>query len=80
MVADSHSISARWRNHLSPLFNGHLVNDVRPTKILTAEPLVPESSDLEIKLAIEKLKSQNSPGIGQSPQEFIKAEGRDSLL
>jgi len=34
---------------------------------------VPEPSALEFELAIEKLKSNKSPGIGQIPSEFIKA-------
>jgi hypothetical protein len=36
----------------------HGVNDFRQTEIHTAEPLVPEPSDSEIEMAIEKLKSQ----------------------
>ena len=31
LVTDSHSISARWRNHFSQLLNVHVVNDVRQT-------------------------------------------------
>ena len=42
----------------------------------TAEPLVPEPSASEFELAIEKLKSDNSPGIDQIPAELIKAGGR----
>ena len=42
----------------------------------TAEPLVPEPSDFEVELAIEKLKSHKSPGIDQIPAELIKAGGR----
>jgi len=37
---------------------------------------VPEPSAFEIELAIEKLKSQKSPGIGQILAEIIKAGGR----
>jgi len=33
LVADSHSILARWRNHFSQLLNIHGVNDVRQTEI-----------------------------------------------
>jgi len=29
LVADLHSILARWRNHLSQIFNIHGFNDVR---------------------------------------------------
>ena len=71
LVADSHSILARWRNHFSQLLNVHGVNDVRQTEIHTAEPLVPEPSVFEVELAIEKLKSHPSPGIDQIPVEVI---------
>ena len=52
LVADSHSILARWRNNFSQLLNIHGVNDGRQTEIHTAEPLVPEPSAYEVKLAI----------------------------
>jgi len=42
----------------------------RQTKIHTAEPLVPEPSAFEVKLAIEKLKSHKSPGTDQIPAEL----------
>ena len=58
MIADSHSILASWKNHFSQLSNIHGVDDVRQTEIDAAEPLVPEPSAFEIKLAIEKLKSK----------------------
>ena len=58
VVADSHSILARWRNHFSQLLNVNGVNDVRQAEIHTAEPLVPEPSALDVELAIEKLKNQ----------------------
>jgi hypothetical protein len=74
LVADSHSILARWMNHFSQLLEIHGVNDVTQTEIHTAEPHVPETSVFEI--AIEKLKSHNSPGIDQIPAELIKAGGR----
>ena len=50
MATDSHSILARWRNHFSQLLNVHGVNDVRQTEILTAEPLVLETSALEVEM------------------------------
>ena len=55
MVVVSHSILARWREYLSQLLNILGVNDVRQTEIHTAEPLVPEPSAFEVKLAIGKL-------------------------
>ena len=48
LVADSHSILARWRNYFSQLLNVRGVNDVRQTEIHTAEPLVPEPSASEV--------------------------------
>jgi len=53
LVADSHSILARWRNHFSQLLNVHEFNHIRQTEIHTAEPLVPEPSAFEFELAIE---------------------------
>jgi len=73
LVADSHSILARWRNYFFQILNVHGVNDVWQTEIHTAEPLVPELSASEVKLAIENLKSHKSPGIHQIPAKLIKA-------
>jgi hypothetical protein len=44
LVAQSHSILARWQNHFSQLLNVHWVNDVRQTETQAAEPLVSDSS------------------------------------
>jgi hypothetical protein len=73
LVADSHSIVARWRNYFSQLFNVHWVKDVGQAEIHTAEPLVPDPSATEVELAIDKLKSHKSLGIDQIPAELIKA-------
>jgi len=80
LVADSHSIVARWRNYFSQLFNVHGVKDVRQSEVHTAEPLVPEPSDSEAELVIDKLKSHKSPGIDQILAELIKAGGRSICL
>ena len=76
LVAYSHSILARWRNYFSQILNVNEVNIVRETEIHTAEPLIPEPSASEFELAIEKLKSHESPGIDQIPAEPIKARHR----
>jgi hypothetical protein len=76
LVADSHRILARWRNHFSQLLNIHGVNDVRQTEVHTAEPLVPKPSAFEVEMVIEKLKRHKSPGTDQIPAELIKAGGR----
>ena len=56
LVTDCHSILARSRIHFCQLLNVHGFNDVRPRKIHTAEPLVPEPSACDFEIAIEKLK------------------------
>jgi hypothetical protein len=52
------------------------VNDVTQTEMDTAAPLLPEPSTFEFEMAIEKLKRNKLPGIGQIPTELIKARGR----
>ena len=64
---------------MSQLLNVHGVNDIRQREIHTTEPLVPEPSVFEFELAIEKLKSNISPGIDQIPAELIKASDRTIL-
>jgi hypothetical protein len=59
LVADCHSILARWKNLFSQLLNIHGVNDIRQTEIHTAEPLMPEPSAFEFELIIEKEKDTN---------------------
>jgi len=73
LVADPHSIMARWRNYFSQLLNLHEDNDARQTEMHTVEPLVPETRAFEIEVAIGKLKNHKSPGIDQMPAELIKA-------
>jgi hypothetical protein len=66
LISDFHSIIARRRNYFSRVLNVHEFSDVRQAEIHTVAPLVPEPSDLEVELAIEKLKSHKSPGIVQN--------------
>jgi hypothetical protein len=49
LVTGSHSILARWRNHLSELLNVHGVNNIRQTEIHISETLVPEPSTFEVE-------------------------------
>ena len=46
----------RWRKNFFQIFIVHWVNDVKQTEIHTPEPLVPELSAFEFKMAIENLK------------------------
>ena len=75
LVADSHSISAKWRSHFSQLFIVRVVSDIRQTAIQTTEPLVSEPSAFETEMTVEKLKRHKSPGIDQISAEMIKAGG-----
>ena len=59
LVADYHSIMARWRNYFPQLLNLREVKDVRQAEIHRVEPLVLEPSAFEVELAIEKLKITN---------------------
>jgi hypothetical protein len=76
LIADSHSILARWRNCFSQILNVHGVNDDRQREMHTTETLVPEPSASEVELANEKLKSHKSPCNVQIPAELIKGGGR----
>jgi hypothetical protein len=60
LVTDSNSILARWRNHFSQLLNVIGVSDVRQAEIHTSEQLVPEPSDFEVEIDIEKLKKSQT--------------------
>jgi hypothetical protein len=66
LVADCHSILARWRNHFSQLLNILGVYDIRQTGPTTCE----------VKPALAKLRSHKSPDTEQIPTELITAGGR----
>lgn len=51
------------------------MHDVRQTEILTAEPLVPETSAFKIDMAIEKIELHKS-STDKIPAELTKAGGR----
>jgi hypothetical protein len=49
LVTDSYGILARWRNYFSQLLNVHGVKNVRQTEMYTAEPVVPDLSELSLR-------------------------------
>jgi hypothetical protein len=53
----------------------HGVYDIGLMNIHTAEPLVPESSLVEVEIAVGKLKRYKSLCTDQIVAEFIKARG-----
>jgi hypothetical protein len=63
LVADSHSILAKYRNYFSWILNVHNVNDVRQKEIHTAELSVLQPCDFQLQMAVEKLKTDKSLAI-----------------
>jgi hypothetical protein len=53
----------------------HNGSDVRQVEIDTAEPLVPDTSHLEVEITIAKLKKYKSPDSDLIPAELIQARG-----
>jgi len=76
LVADSHSILARWRNYFSQHLNVHGVNEVKQREIHTAEPLVPDPSAFEFEMAIKQLTTHKWPGIAQILVELFTVGDR----
>jgi hypothetical protein len=76
LLADSHNILNRWKNHFSQLLNVHNVSDVRQIEVQMVAPLVPGPSRLEVEIAIAKLKKYKSSGSDRIPAELIQAGGQ----
>jgi len=75
LVADSHSILDRWRNHFSQLLNVHRVNDVRQTN--THSRTTSAWTDcLWVWDDYWKPKKSQSPGMDQIPTYLLKLVGR----
>jgi hypothetical protein len=74
LLAYFRSILNTWKNYFCPLLSAHGVNDVRQAEMQTAEPLIPEPSQFEAQITIEKFKSKKSPDIDQIPAELIQAD------
>jgi hypothetical protein len=68
---DSHNILIRRKSFFYQLLKVHRVSDVTQIEIHTAEPLVPDCSTFEIRIAIAKLRSCKSPGSIEIPAELI---------
>jgi hypothetical protein len=71
LLADSHNILNRWKNHFPQLLNVYNVSDIRQIEVHAAEPLVPGSSHLEDEIAIEKLIMYKLPHSNQILAELI---------
>jgi hypothetical protein len=75
-LADSHNILNRWKNYFSRVLNVKNVKNVRQAEVHMAEPLVPGSSRLEVKIATAKLKKYKSPGNDHISTEMIQSEAK----
>jgi hypothetical protein len=73
LLADPQSVLNRWKHFFNQVLIVHGIHDDRQVDTHTAEPLVPEPSLVEVKIAIGKLKNYKSPGTDQIPVELIKA-------
>lgn len=73
VLADSPSMFNGWKNCICQLMNVHGVNNVKQTKIHTAELLVHKPRASEIEMATEKLRRCKSCGTDQVPAELIQA-------
>jgi hypothetical protein len=75
LFANPHKIVDRWMNYFYQLLNVQWVGGVRQTAIQTAEPFVPEPniSEVEVEVAVGKLKRYKSPGADQIPAELTQA-------
>jgi hypothetical protein len=77
LLTNPHSVMNRWKHFFHQVLNVHAVCDVRQMAIHMAEPLVPEPSFVNVKIAIGKFKSYNSQGTDQIPAELIEVGGEE---
>jgi hypothetical protein len=75
LLADSHNILTRWKNHFSHLLNVHNIHDVRQIEVHATEPSVRGSSPLKVDIASSKFKKYKSLGSDQIRAELIHAGG-----
>jgi hypothetical protein len=80
LLTDFHNILNRLMNYCSQLLNVHRVSDVRQIEVHTAEPVVPDPSPFEVKIAFEKLKMYKSPGGERIAAEHFKHEVKHYVL
>jgi hypothetical protein len=73
LLADPQNVLNRWKNFFNQVLNVHGVHDVRQIDIYTAEPLIPEPSLVEVRIAIGKLKRYKSLDIDHILAKLIKA-------
>jgi hypothetical protein len=60
---------------LRKLLNVLRISDVSQIEIHTSKPSVPESSPLQVEIAIAKFEKYKSPGSHQIPAELIQTGG-----
>jgi hypothetical protein len=70
-LAVSHSILNKWKNYFCQLSSVDGVNDVRQSKVHTAELSGADPRPLEVEICIEMSDRYKSPDIDQIPAEAI---------
>jgi hypothetical protein len=80
LLADSHNILNRWKNHFFQLLNAHRVSGVRQIELHTAQPLVPDPSPFEVEIVIANLKSINRQIVIKFRQKLFMQEVKSYVL
>ena len=63
LQADPTKIIDVWKSYLDKLLNVHNGEQIEEFETYTAEPWIPEPSEIEVEMSIKKLKNFKSPGI-----------------
>jgi hypothetical protein len=74
LQTDFHNIINRWKSYFSQLLNVYNASDVWQFEIFTAEPLAPDSSHLEVEIAIAELKTIKLQVVIKFRQNWLKQE------
>jgi hypothetical protein len=59
LLADSHKILKRWKDHFCQLMNVHWAGGVRQSEMHTVEPSLPDPRASDVEVAIGKLEVMN---------------------
>jgi hypothetical protein len=74
LLADSHSVLNRWKNHFCQLLNLRGFKAIWQTEIHTADTLVPKPSAVQVDMTTQTAEKYKSPYIIQSRDHGICSE------
>jgi len=72
LEADPTKIVDMWKSYFDKLLNVHKGEEAEEFEIRTAEPWIPEPSEIEVEMSVKKLKNFKSSGIDNIPARLIK--------